>query len=81
MSHKNKIRNVVINLYHITFCNKAIELLNKPTIAVRTVVYNITNPICSVIFNFNSFVSSNDADKFIANSQIVFHLIEQDYLS
>ena len=31
---------------------------------IHTVLYNLTNPMCNKIFNFNTFVSTINADVF-----------------
>ena len=74
------------NICKVLFHNKAIELINLPSILhnselsdslkglnldfiTPTVVYDLTNPIRSNIFNFKSFVANLDVEEVTANPE------------
>ena len=46
-------------------------LTNKCNFITHTVVYDLTAPICSKIFNFNKFVAEHDVDQFLVDPAIL----------
>ena len=76
------------NVCHVSFDNKAIEMINLSSILnsssvtntipssaknfiTPTVLYSLTEPIGSKIFNFNKFVSSLDLSAFVKDNTIL----------
>ena len=73
-----KSRKTPENICDIKFSDKAVRLINPSAIfnnrntrSVCTVVYNLRKPICSKMFNFNTFVFSINLDAILENPESI----------